>query len=1132
MKKIIAILLCVAFLSCGNASFSQSLVFNHIINEPDNGGFQSIAQDKYGIIWFTRYLKGLQRFDGSGFQSFLHDPYNTNSLANNWIEHMVIDKDNIFWLGTWGSGLDRFDPLTKTFTHYRHDAKNAASLGNDTLTILFEDRSGNLWIGSLGGLDMLDKKTGNFIHYRHDPKDPGSLSYKEVRSIYEDRSGTLWIGCGRPFLNLYQRPEDGGLNRLDKKTGRFKQYRHNAADPKSISDNKVKTIFEDSKGNLWIGTRGDGLQILNRQTGDFTHFYYDSLHPEKLSRPAPVYLEGQSADIISFITEDKNGGILIGTHHQGINYYDPATGKVTHYGHLLSSDGSQFVAADTLTGLKGSQLWRSFISKEGIIWIISLGGHVFTINPDQITIPSYTLNKSKPDVNTLYCEPGNNTLWIGTDQGLFKRNLQTGEQIIINKNSFKKQNLPSDSIVSIKADNNGWLWLATGNGLCKYDPVNNKFINYSHDDKNPNSLSSNNLTYLFFDAERNLWIGTIETGIDKLDTKTGKFTNYRNDNKNRNSISDNLITGITQDRDHLIWIATSYGVNSLNPRTDSFRQYMGNSVANSIYLDTDGVIWMAIRNSVYFFNKSRKEFQSFIDSNLNELLGGVINITEDKEKNLWLSAANSIIRINSQRNAVKIYDSTNGVHFNGFLFSDNTTGSDGKMFLGDQDGFYAFYPKDIEDKSAKPLINFTNFKINNIDVSASDSKGLIRPIWETGEIKLNYRQNNFSFDFDAVSYTVPGKFKFLYRLENYDNIWHHLGNEHKVYFFNLQPGKYLLHIRAVRKDGVTGEKTLSIIISPPWYNTWWAYALFTILFIAALWAFIAYRSRSLRITNSLLEEKVNQRTNQLNKSLKDLKSAQAQLIQSEKMAGLGELTAGIAHEIQNPLNFVNNFSDVNTELVDEATQEIDNGNISEAKAILNDIKANEEKINYHGKRADAIVKGMLQHSRINTGTNTPTDINKLADEYLRLAYHGLRAKDKSFNAALKTEYDESIDNINIIPQEIGRVLLNLINNAFYAVSEKKKQQAEHYEPTVSIKTKKMNGKIEVCVKDNGNGIPQKIVDKIFQPFFTTKPTGLGTGLGLSLSYDIVKAHGGEIKVDTKEGEGSEFIIQLPSNENL
>jgi signal transduction histidine kinase len=268
---------------------------------------------------------------------------------------------------------------------------------------------------------------------------------------------------------------------------------------------------------------------------------------------------------------------------------------------------------------------------------------------------------------------------------------------------------------------------------------------------------------------------------------------------------------------------------------------------------------------------------------------------------------------------------------------------------------------------------------------------------------------------------------------------------------------------------------------------------------------------------------------QIELTLSELKATQSQLIQKEKMASLGELTAGIAHEIQNPLNFVNNFSEVSTELVNEIEEALQKDDKEEALIVASNIKENLEKINHHGKRADAIVKGMLQHSRASTGKKEPTDINALVDEYVRLAYHGLRAKDKDFNAAIETNFDEGIGKIEVVPQDLGRVLLNLFNNAFYAVSARHNAEGKSFKPVVKIETKKVNSKVEVVVQDNGNGIPQNMIDKIFQPFFTTKPTGQGTGLGLSLSYDIIKAHGGEIKVVSKEGEGSEFIIVIPTN---
>lgn len=296
------------------------------------------------------------------------------------------------------------------------------------------------------------------------------------------------------------------------------------------------------------------------------------------------------------------------------------------------------------------------------------------------------------------------------------------------------------------------------------------------------------------------------------------------------------------------------------------------------------------------------------------------------------------------------------------------------------------------------------------------------------------------------------------------------------------------------------------------------------LVVILLIAFLLYRNNRQKHTANLV---LKEQKNKVEITLQELKSTQSQLIQSEKMASLGELTAGIAHEIQNPLNFVNNFSEVSNELISELVEEVDKGNTDEVKLIAKDVQQNLEKIHHHGKRADVIVKGMLQHSSSGSGKKEPTDISALADEYLRLAYHGLRAKDNSFSASFHFEPDESLPKVNVVPQEIGRVIFNLITNAFYTVNEKSKQSISGYVPTVDVSTKKVMDKVEVKVKDNGNGIPQKVLDKIFQPFFTTKPTGQGTGLGLSLSYDIVKAHGGDLRVETKEGEGSTFIIKMP-----
>ena len=411
-------------------------------------------------------------------------------------------------------------------------------------------------------------------------------------------------------------------------------------------------------------------------------------------------------------------------------------------------------------------------------------------------------------------------------------------------------------------------------------------------------------------------------------------------------------------------------------------------------------------------------------------------------------------------------------------------------------------------------------------------------------LQLPYDENYIQFNYDVLNLAAHDTTWYQYRLKGAEKNWNAVtSSTSSKSYYNLSPGQYTFEVTGKTADeGWSKTASLSFTINPPWWQTWWAYMFYVALFAGIIWIFGYFRSHKLMNDKRLLEHKVHIRTEEvlqqkeeietqrdnLEKAFTELKTTQNQLVQSEKMASLGELTAGIAHEIQNPLNFVNNFSEVNTEMIDELEAELKSGNLKEALAIAADIKQNEQKINHHGKRADSIVKGMLQHSKSGSGSKEPTNVNNLADEFMRLAYHGLRSKDKSFNAEMNTHFDPHLPMVNAVSQDIGRVLLNLLNNAFYAVNQKQKTTVSGYNPEVSVSTAFENGNVIIKVKDNGNGIPDAIKDKIMQPFFTTKPTGEGTGLGLSLTYDmVVKGHGGSIVVDTKEGEFTEFIIKLP-----
>jgi signal transduction histidine kinase len=581
---------------------------------------------------------------------------------------------------------------------------------------------------------------------------------------------------------------------------------------------------------------------------------------------------------------------------------------------------------------------------------------------------------------------------------------------------------------------------------------------------------------------------------------------------------------------------------------------------NALYEDKTGTVWVGTwQGGLSAYSPETRSIKTYTrDNGLPSMsIQGILG--DEKTGSLWLSTFDGLCRFDPQTGQSNTYGIDDGIQ--GLLFADGscTRTSNGYFLFGGSNGLTMFQPDDISRQSAPPRVYLTAIKLFNKPL-LPDPKGILKQaVYDTKEITLAYDQNNLALEFIALHYDNPGKNRYAYQLKNYDPEWREVSGQREAFYPKLPPGKYVFRVKAANSHGIWNEEGISLAITvlPPWWQTPWAYALYALLAIGMsmlvtriLRRRVLAREQERNRARELAQAReIEKAYHQLEESHETLKATQAQLIQSEKMASLGELTAGIAHEIQNPLNFVNNFADLNQELLQELKKEMADGNHADAAALADDIIANETRIVQHGRRAETIVKNMLQHSRAVSGEKEPTDLNALADEYLRLAYHGLRAKDKAFNATLHTDFTADLPQVRVVPQDIGRVLLNLFNNAFFAVQEKKKTAGADYEPTVTVTTQSSAGdpglrpkghppgnesanspmrhSIMVCVADNGSGIPDAIKDKIFQPFFTTKPTGQGTGLGLSLSYDIVKAHGGEIRVNTEAGKFTEFVLMIP-----
>ena len=1088
----------------------DDLVFHLVkgVNGKPLGKVTSITQDSFGAMWFAgEDEKCLYRYDGSRLETFRHDDADPNSIAGNpWAVYG--DLNGVVWLGH-GLGLDRYDPQSGIFTHYRHDSKDPASLSGGAGPIL-RDHTGRLWVGTANGLDRFDEQTGKFIHYRSEPDNIKSLSDNVISVIYEDSKGVLWIGTGLHRWLEYSEKGKGGLNRMEA-DGTFTQFLHEPNNPNSLLNSKVTSILEDSRGVFWIATTGNGLHTLDREKGTFQRHLHDPKNPTKLSGPL---LSNENYEIRGLI-EDSEGQIWIPAMENGINRYDPKSNKTTLY------MGSH--------GFPDKSAWCTFISRDGTLWIATQENNLYHVDPFRRELAGIINNKAAilPGPYTgvkSFLDDRKGNIWVGTSSGLWQYD---GKLTLIRRYSESTSGssvIFNGNVQSLFQNQDDTLWIGTNKGVAILNLITKQFSKFHlglpFDDAPVFSMTQ--------DKGGTKWFGT-NVGLVNYNARDGLVTRYQNNLKDSTTIGKQGVMTILADASGALWAGTwTGGINRLERSSGHFKHYLPNNLIFALFQDSEGALWAGSNDGLFQYDKKGDVFSRFFSQQSGLRREHTGSIIEDRDKNLWVLKMPGILKINTARDETFIYWNSYGVTPIRTNFSAIYQDSKGRILTGNDTDFCAFYPEVLEADAPRFRIIVSDLSVNSLTTRREKDSPLSKPIEEAETISLKFDENSFSFTFGSDDYRLPESIRYYTMLENY-NDWREVTSDKSVYYFDVPPGNYVFRIRAYNLEGTQVERAIAIHVFPPWYKTWWAYS--TYGFFLMGFGYAGYRFQRQRIIakerqKAQLTELAHAK--EIEKAYHDLRATQAQLIQSEKMASLGELTAGIAHEIQNPLNFVNNFSEVSNELLDEMKTELDKGDTAEAKAIANDVKQNLEKILHHGKRAEAIVKGMLQHSRTSSGQREFTDINALCDEYLRLAYHGLRAKDKSFNAKFLTELNPDVPKLNVVQQDLGRVILNLINNAFYAVNEKKLLNVVGYEPTVTVGTKINGKKVEVRVTDNGNGIPQKVLDKIFQPFFTTKPTGQGTGLGLSLSYDIVKAHGGELRVETKQGEGAEFIVTLPA----
>ena len=1082
----------------------------------------SIFEDRKGNLWFCTGIGGLSCYDGRKFTTYT----TKHGLASDRTGRGIEDKDGILWITT-SDGLSSFDPIKKTFKNYTV----ADGLLPNLITCILEDTSGNIWIGYWrgGGLTRFDKSRQTFYNV------PG-MAAKDVSQVFQDKNGNYFIACynglyflskndfltygdNARFIEIHTDNNlgDYAIGLLQDKTGKIwvsKTHGLCSFDPTTASfsngypvytsygkeqglivDDLMATI-EDHKGNMWIGTGGNGLLRMDRGGRLISRYTTEG---------------GLANNHVFCAVEDTNQNMMFGT-EGGIS--------------ILDREKQFFTNITTAQGLVDYWTYSLIEDRNKDIWFCTSGDGLSRMDKDRKTITTYSTSQGLPSNLIIYVfEDRNGIKWLGSDAGLCRFD---GTSMT---NYTMENGLISNLFNEILEDSDGNLWLATEGGVSRLN-LNGKSLpgqrisitNFSTEQ----GLANNNIISLFEDSEKNIWVGS-RAGLSRFDGKS--FLNLTTSD----GLPDDGIGGMEMDKAGNIWFGSDKGICLLK----GFLRQKGTNENQSEkeFIPING------KYSNAFIEQGNSElvfevFHTTTGYPIKDLFGHGLRFSRGND--FWIGTGENLVHFNYdlvERDQAppipwiqQIRVSNEKVTWNDLLSSHRAEQDSANhgvpAALAEE---LTLFGKKLSAKQRDTL----HRKFANIQFDS------VTPYYPVPlNLRLPFDHNNLTFEFGVIETDKPDMIQYQFMLEGYDKEWSPISGASAASFGNIHEGNYTFKLKARSPDGIWSEPVLyHFKVLPPWYRSWWAYTIYIIGLITAVWNLIRWRVSALKKEKLSLEKRIVERTMELRdekekveSTLKELRSTQGQLIQSAKMASLGELTAGIAHEIQNPLNFVNNFSEVSKELMEELRNEKkkEERNIQNEEEILTDIEQNLEKITHHGKRADSIVKGMLQHSRTSTGQKEPTDINVLADEYLRLAYSGFKAKDKSYTANLATNFDHNIGKINLAPQEIGRVLLNLINNAFYAVSEKQKQNIPAFEPKVTVSTKRLRDQIEIRVTDNGNGIPQKVLDKIFQPFFTTKPTGQGTGLGLSLAYDIVtKGHGGELKVETREGQGSEFIIQLP-----